>query len=375
MKRLLLTCTDLMAIQFLVPHVKYLSQNGFSVELACSAVGGRMDELRQALQGVAEVRQVHLVRSPFSPGNRRGYGELKGIIDGQRWDVIWTNEPVMGVMTRLAARGARKRGTKVVYMVHGFHFYHGAPARNWLLYYPVERYCSRLCDMIITINQEDFQRAKTFHANRVEKINGIGLDTQKFSACQSDRHEKRISLGIPEDAFFVVSVGELKVHKNHKVMIRALAKTGNPQMYYGICGTGEGLQPLQSLARKLGVGERVKFFGYRKDVPEILHCADLFAFPSKRDGLGLAALEAMAAHLPLLTSNIRGVSDYVFDGVTGYRCAPDDAAGFAKGLARYFADRKLCSQIGENNAGAAKKYDICKIEKDVCALMDFNEKL
>lgn len=79
--------------------------------------------------------------------------------------------------------------------------------------------------------------------------------------------------------------------------------------------------------------------------------------------------------VPLLTSNIRGVSDYVFDGVTGYRCAPDDAAGFAKGLARYFADRKLCSQIGENNAGAAKKYDICKIEKDVCALMDFNEKL
>lgn len=104
MKRLLLTCTDLMAIQFLVPHVKYLSAHGFSVELACSDVGGRLDDLHRALDGVAPIHVVRLVRSPFSPGNRKGYGDLKKIIDGSHWDVIWTNEPVMGVMTRLAAK-------------------------------------------------------------------------------------------------------------------------------------------------------------------------------------------------------------------------------------------------------------------------------
>lgn len=370
MKRLLLTCTDLMAIQFLVPHVKYLSQHGFSVELACSDVGGRLEDLHQALDGIAPIHVVRLVRSPFSTENRKGYGDLKKIIDGSRWDVIWTNEPVMGVMTRLAARGVRKRGTKVVYMVHGFHFYKGAPLQNWLLYYPVEKYCSHLCDMIVTINEEDYQRAKTFHAGRVEKINGIGLDTRKFAICSVDRAQKRAELGIPDDAFFVVSVGELKEHKNHIVMLRAVAEANDPMIYYGICGKGELLEPLSDLANNLGISGQIKFLGYRKDIPEILHTADLFAFPSKRDGLGLAALEAMASGLPLLTSNIRGVSDYVIDDVTGYRYGIADVAGFADGLRRYANNAQLRRRIGEKNRTVVVDYDIGKICEAVYGLMD-----
>lgn len=370
MKRLLLTCTDLMAIQFLVPHVKYLSQHGFSVELACSDVGGRMEDLHKALDGIAPIHVVRLVRSPFSAENRKGYGDLKKIIDGSRWDVIWTNEPVMGVMTRLAARDARKQGTKVVYMVHGFHFYKGAPLQNWLLYYPVEKYCSRLCDMIVTINEEDYQRAKTFHTDRVEKIDGIGVDVKRFAECMVDRSKKRMELGIPENAFFMVSVGELKKHKNHEVMLRAMAKTNEPQIYYGICGRGELLEPLQKLAAELGINKRVTFFGYRRDIPEILHAADLFAFPSERDGLGLAALEAMASGLPLLTSSIRGVSDYVIDGVSGFSYASNDATGFAEGLLRYRNDAQLCDRIGRYNMEAVRKYDIHAIESMLCRLLN-----
>ena len=117
MKRLLLTCTDLMAIQFLVPHVKYLSEHGFSVELACSEVGGRLQELCTVLSGIAPVHTVRLVRNPFSLRNRKGLSDLKKIINGRSWDVIWTNEPVMGVMTRVAAKTVRKKGTKVVYII------------------------------------------------------------------------------------------------------------------------------------------------------------------------------------------------------------------------------------------------------------------
>lgn len=112
MKRLLLTCTDLMAIQFLVPHVKYLSEHGFSVELACSEVGGRLQELRTVLSGIAPVHTVRLVRNPFSLRNRKGLSDLKKIINGRSWDVIWTNEPVMGVMTRVAAKTVRKKAQK-----------------------------------------------------------------------------------------------------------------------------------------------------------------------------------------------------------------------------------------------------------------------
>lgn len=370
MRRLLLTCTDLMAIQFLVPHVKYLSRHGFSVELACSEVGGRMDDLRSRLDGIAAIHPVRLVRSPFSASNRYGYRDLKAIIDGGHWDVIWTNEPVMGVMTRLAAREARSQGTKVVYMVHGFHFYTGAPLKNWLLYYPVEKYCSCLCDMIVTINNEDYQRAKTFHAARVEKIPGVGVNTKEFATCPVDRVQKRKELGIPDDAFFVVSVGELKEHKNHSIMLRAVAEVNDPAIYYGICGKGELLEPLRKLAEDLNISGQTKFFGYRKDIPEVLRAADLFAFPSKRDGLGLAALEAMASGLPLLTSDIRGISDYVIDDVTGYRYGVADAAGFAEGLRRYVNNPQLRHRIGEKNRAVVVDYDIGKICEAVYGLMN-----
>ena len=358
MKRLLLTCTDLMGIQFLVPHVCYLSQHGFSVELACSQVGGRLEELRDVLEGVALVHEVRLVRNPFSAANRHGYGDLKKIIDSEPWDLVWTNEPVMGVMTRLAAREARKKGMKVVYMVHGFHFYDGAPKVNWMLYYPVEKYCSRLCDMIVTIHEEDRRRAETFHAARVEMIPGIGVKTQRFRECEIDRAQKRRELDVPEDAFFILSVGELKDHKNHEVVIRAIAKAHSDAICYGICGQGELREPLQKLAGELGVERQVRFFGYRRDIPEILHAADLFAFPSKREGLPMAGLEAMAAGLPLLTSNVRGVSDYTIDGKTGYRCDPTDVDAFAQGIQRYMENEVHRQEIGQYNQKFVGKYDL-----------------
>lgn len=368
MKRLLLTCTDLMAIQFMVPHIKYLSNNGYSVKLACSVVGDRLDDLHSQLDGIAEIETVRLVRSPFSPSNLNGLNDLKRIINREKWDIIWTNEPVMGIMTRLAAKKARSRGTKVVYMVHGFHFYKGASILNWAMFYPVEKYCSRLCDTIITINTEDFERAKTFHAKDVKMIDGIGVDVEMFTGCVVQKNEKRRELGIPEDAFFILSIGELQKRKNHEVIIKALGQLKNDNIYYGICGKGELEEYLKELASKRRISERVLFFGYRNDIKEVLKCADVFAHPSKREGLGLAALEAMASGIPLLTSNIGGIGDYVVNGETGYLYAPDDVDGFSNGINIYYSSPEICEKISENGSKAVKKYDIRKAEKTLCDL-------
>ncbi len=318
MKRLLLTCTDLMAIQFLVPHVKYLSAHGFSIELACSDVGGRLDELRTALDGIAPVHVVRLVRSPFSPGNRKGYGDLKRIIDGSRWDVIWTNEPVMGVMTRLAAKKARKSDAKVVYMVHGFHFYKGAPLRNWLLYYPVEKYCSRLCDMIVTINEEDYRRAKTFHAKRVEKIPGVGVNLDRFAPDPETRRQWREKLGLAKSDIALLTAGELHKGKNQQMVIRALRKANNPHYHYFICGKGEEEASLKDLTAKCGLEKQVHFLGYRKDIAEIMCACDIFVFLSLREGLSRALMEAMASGMPVVCTNIRGNVDLIENGKGGF---------------------------------------------------------
>lgn len=370
-KRILITSTDLMMVQFLIPHVENLAENGFEVEIACSDVGGRMEEIRERLDGVVgAIYVVRLVRSPASFTNFKGYKDMKRIIEGGRYDIIWTNEPVMGVVTRLAARRARRNGTKVLYMVHGFHFYKGAPKLNWILYYPVEKFCSRFCDMMVTINEEDYKVARDFHTENVRRIDGIGLDTTHFFETYSDKWEKRKELGIPRDAFFILSIGELQRRKNHEVMIKALGKMCDPCIYYGICGRGEQLNTLQELTVQLGLQENVKFFGYRRDIPKILHCADLFAHPSIREGLGIAALEAMASGLPLLTSNVGGLPDFVENGVVGYTYDPNDIDGFSEGITRLYSDCELRERMSQNNIEAVKKYDIRYIKAVVYQLME-----
>lgn len=351
MKRLLLTCTDLMALQFLVPHVKYLSQNGFSVELACSDVGGRLDELRDELHGIAKVHTVRLVRSPFSPGNLNGYKDLKRLINSQHWDIIWTNEPVMGVMTRLAARKARRSGTNVLYMAHGFHFYKGAPKFNWLIYYPVEKFCSRFCDMIITINNEDYQRAKTFHAERVEKINGIGVDLEKFAPNDDIRAAKRSELGLDENDIMLFNVGELTRRKNQHVIIEALHQLKDPHIKLFICGRGESENSLKAMVNDFGLGDSVHFLGYRRDINELCCAADIFVFTSLQEGLPRALMEAMANGKAVVCSDIRGNTDLI-DNEKGGFVVPNEPKEVAKAVKVLRASNKLREEMGNYNMTA-----------------------
>ena len=369
MKKLLITSTDLMMIQFLVPHVRHLSENGFHVEIACSVVGDRIDDVRKAVAGYAKaVHTVRLERSPVSPNNLKGYGDMKRLLAENHYDIIWTNEPVMGVVTRLAARKLRKAGTKVLYMCHGFHFFKGASRANWLIFYPVERFMSQYCDMIVTINREDEARAKTFHCPRVEHIDGIGVDLERMQFTCT-REEKRAELGVAEDEIMILSVGELQTRKNHEVMIRALAQLNDPKVKYIICGRGELLEKLQGLVRDLGIERQVQFLGYRLDIPDIMHAADIYGHPSKREGLGLACLEAMNVGLPLVTSNVQGIPDYVENGVTGFMCDPTDVSNFAEHLDILIKDESLRRKIGSHNREFVRKYHITQSIKEVLDLL------
>lgn len=348
MKRLLLTCTDLMAIQFLVPHVKYLSQNGFSVELACSDVGGRLDELKRELDDVARVHTVRLVRSPFSPGNLHGYHDLKLIINSQHWDIIWTNEPVMGVMTRLAARGARRSGTKVVYMAHGFHFYKGAPKLNWLIYYPVEKFCSRFTDMIITINNEDCRRAESFCAKRVEKINGIGVNLDKFAPNDDAAAAKRHELGLADDDIMLLNVGELTHRKNQHIIIEALNLLKDARIKLFICGRGESESELRAMVDEFELGDQVSFLGYRRDISELCSAANIFVFTSLQEGLPRALMEAMANGKAVVCSDIRGNVDLIDNGKGGF-VVPNTPQAVAESVKALADDPSLRADIGRYN--------------------------
>lgn len=374
MKRILITSTDLMMIQFLVPHVINLAENGFEVEIACSDVGDRMDEVRERLGGT--VRKIHVVglhRNPLNPGNLKGYRDMRRVIESAHFDIIWTNEPVMGVVTRLAARKARKNGTKVLYMVHGFHFYKGAPLLNWIVFYPIEKFASRFCDEIVTLNKEDRTLAeRKMHAPKVGYIHGIGVSADKFHPISDDEKAAvRAAEGLSDDDFVVICVGELNENKNQKTLVEAAAllKKDIPQLKVLLAGKGEKEAELRAQIHSLGLDDTVRLLGYRRDIPKLLPASDVAVSCSKREGLPLNIVEAMLCAKPVVASHNRGHDELVDDGRTGFLLDPDDAAGFADAIQRLASAPIACVSIGESALEKARHYSAGEVKRELIKVL------
>lgn len=369
-KRILVTSTDLMMVQFLLPHIRNLAENGYAVEIACSEVGERMKEICEKIGDcVQKVHVVNLHRSPINPGNFKGFREMKQIVEQGHYDIIWTNEPVMGVVTRLAAKNVRKRGTRVLYMVHGYHFYDGAPKLNWMIYYPIEKMMASKADVICTVNREDYKRAKDFNVKDVKYIHGIGINTTRLTVGETQK-DIRDELGLNADAFLVLSVGELNENKNQKVIIEALSMLNDQTIHYILCGKGDQLDNLKKLVEEKKLKQNVHFLGYRTDVVDICSQADVYVMPSKREGLPVASLEAMYCGLPLVTSNIRGLTDVMKNDVSGYLCGPEDVKGFAKEIKKLKENPEMRKKMGRHNREIVKPYCIEETKKEVMLLIN-----
>lgn len=304
------------------------------------------------------LHNISFARSPFSLKNINSYKKLKQMISTGSFDLIHCHTPTVSMMTRLAAKKERKKGCIVMYTCHGFHFHNSSPRKNWMIYYPVERFLAKYCDYLVTINKEDYRRACTFKCRNVRYIPGVGVDLERIRNISVDKHEKRKSLGIPDDATLIVSAGELIDRKNHEIIIRALESIKDLPIYYIIAGKGELYNYLSDLIREFELSERVFLLGFRNDVFELYHISDISAFPSKIEGLGLSGIEAMAAGIPLVSSNVHGILDYVIDGETGYAIKPNDAKGFAEAIRKLAEDPSLRESMRKKCIKAVSPFDM-----------------
>lgn len=357
--RFLYVTTIGLTMIFFKDLVKKLVDDGNTVDIACNESEYKVDEFYRELG--CNVYQINCSRSPFSKGNLEAIKELKKIISDNKYDIVHCHTPVAGACTRIVCKGFRKKGLKVFYTAHGFHFYKGAPLINWLIYYPIEKYCSKFTDILITINHEDESLAKKrMKAKKVEYVPGVGIDVEKFANAVVDRTEKRQELGIPEDAILILSVGELNKNKNHQIVIRALAELNDKNVHYMIAGEGSLSYYLKNLSYELGVESQVHILGYREDTEQLYKIADINAFPSIREGFGLAAIEGMAAGLPLICLDNRGTRNYAKNNVNAfiitnlYDCA--DAIDKLKN----YNTRK---SFGESGMITAKNFDVDIINK------------
>jgi len=352
---------------FHIPYVKWFKENGYETHVCANNDYENKEDCD--IPYCDKYYDLPFQRSPFSAKNITAYKELKKLIDKNDYEIIHCHTPVGGVLTRLASRKARKKGTKVIYTAHGFHFFKGAPIINWMLFYPVEKLCARFTDVIITINQEDYKMAQKFKANEVVYVPGVGIDTKKFSGLNVDRNEKRKELGILDNQIAMLSVGELSKRKNHKLVIEALAKLNNPNIVYLICGQGDLDKYLKDKARDLNVN--VKFLGFRKDVSEISMAVDMFVFPSLQEGLPVALMEAMVAGLPVVCSKIRGNTDLIEDGKGGYLVRTDDIEGFNKYIEKIINNTKIRERMSNFNIEAVKKYDKNSVEEKMLIIYKY----
>ena len=367
MKKVLIVASVISFIEwFNKDNVKFLKHvRGCEVHIACNFNYMNDTDVARTQKYINTLKEEGIVlhniafaRSPFGPNNISAYKQLKRVIESEKFDLIHCHTPTASMMTRLAARKVRKTGCIVMYTCHGFHFHKASSKKNWLLYYPVEKILSRYCDYIVTINKEDFERAKTFRCKNVRYIPSVGVDINGILKMSVDRNAKRREIGVPENATMIISAGELIERKNHEVIIRALAKLENENIYYVIAGKGPLKEYLENLSKKIGLAERVIFLGFRTDVFELYHIADISAFPSKIEGLGLAGVEAMAAGIPLVSSNVHGILDYVIDGKTGYAVAPNDIDGFAKAIQKLVDDPTLREKMKKECLAAVAPFEV-----------------
>lgn len=348
-------------MDFFDSFIKKLIENGNNVDIATNENIRPVPDCYKERE--CKIYQIDTSRSPLNKGNITAYKQLKKLVECGEYDIVHCHTPVAAMITRLACRKARKKGTKVIYTAHGFHFYKGAPKLNWLIYYPIEKICSYFTDVLITINKEDYALAqKRMKAKRVEYVPGVGIDVNKFANPGVTKEQKREELGIPQDAKLLISVGELNKNKNHETVIRAIKDL---DVYYIIAGRGDLQDYLQNLINDLNLNDRVKLLGYRTDVAELYAAADIFIFPSFREGLPVSMMEAMAAGLPCIASKIRGNVDLMENGTGGYLCSSTDVDVFAETIKNLVESAQLCRKMGKYNLEHIKKFDISVIEKEM----------
>lgn len=353
-RKVLFVATVLRAhvLVFHLPYMKWFQEQGYEVHLCCR---------NDTPDPVTEVpycdrfMELPFERSPFKKENLGVYKQLKKLIDQENYALIHCNTPVGGMLGRLCARSARKKGTKVVYTAHGFHFFSGAPMKNWLLFYPVERFLSRWTDLLITINGEDYRRAQKFHAKKTALVNGVGVDLSRF-AQPVDRLKARQELGIHQSTPVVICVGEHSTRKNHETVLRAAALL--PEVHVLFCGVGDKQPELEALTKELNMQERTHFLGFRRDVPKLLAASDIFIFPSWHEGLPVSQMEAMAAGLPCVVSEVRGNADLISQGDGGFLRKPTDAEGFAEDIALLIGDPALRESMGQRNRKEMERYSL-----------------
>jgi glycosyltransferase EpsD len=341
--------------KFNLPYMQWFREKGWTVDYASQG--------EEEVPGCDHHFLIPMARSPYSLKNIKAYFVLRKVIEGNNYSIIHCHTPMGAFLSRLAAKKPRSKGTKVIYTAHGFHFYRGAPLLNWLVYYPVEKLLARHTDCLITINEEDYQRAlRKFKGPNICRINGVGINLDRFKPIsEGAKSELRREFGYEDRDFVVVSVAELNKNKNHQMLVKILPsllkEIPNLKVIFAGKASSEGAR-IGALIKELDLADVVSIVGYHKEVQRLYHVSDVLVSASQREGLPINVVEAIACGLPIVCSKIRGHTDVVTDGENGFLFGLHSPMEMYEGLLRLYKDAELRRAMKRANIVAANKYRI-----------------
>lgn len=339
---------------FLVPHIKHLINQGYKVDIATNIT----DDIDEDLKNIeVEVFKVDFQRTPISMKNSKAYKQIKEIQKKGKYDIVHVHTPVASFVTRYALR--KEKDLKLVYTCHGFHFYKGGSIINWLLFYPAEKIAAKWTDSLITINSEDYEVANSFklrNNGQVSKMNGVGIEKEKYIIENFDKNEYRRSLGLNEDDFVILVLSELNKNKNHIQLIKAmnLLKDKYPNIKAIFAGVGPLEDEIKNQIKDNGLEDKISLLGWRNDVKELINLSDVVGLFSKREGLGKCLLEAMICGKCVIATNSRGPRELIEDNKNGFLVDIDDYEKTAKSIEKIYMDISL---RGEFKKSVLRKTD------------------
>lgn len=357
MKKILYITTIATSVNaFLVPHIKFLVDNGYKVDVATNI---DVEVNKELIDKGVRVFNIQFQRNPLSSKNKKAYEEIKRLQQEEQYDIVHVHTPVASFVTRLALKNDKK--LKIVYTCHGFHFYKGGSLINWMIFYPLEKMAATWTDSLVTINTEDYKVAKKFklrNNGQVSKMHGVGIEKEKYVIENFDKSKYRKKLGLDENDFVILVLAELNKNKNHIQLIKAmnLLKDKYPNIKAVFAGTGPLEEEIKNQIKENGLEDKISLLGWRNDVKELINLSDLVGLFSKREGLGKCLLEAMICGKCVISTNTRGPRELIEQDINGFMFEIGDIETTARSIEKIYLDNKLRHEFEERVVYTANKY-------------------
>lgn len=346
---LVLAATASMIMHFNIRNIEILRRLGYKVHVASNFENyGSMNSVEcDKLIGFLEENNVEWHQIDFDRGignfnsNIKALKQLNDVLKTySEWAFVHAHSPLGGVLGRIAAKINK---IPAIYTAHGFHFSKSGSLKNWAIF-PIELMLSLITSEIIVINKADYSLAKKYFPTQVSYIPSVGTNIkERMDIPTKKRRENfwdiRSELGLSEEKFIYFSAGELNNNKNHGKIIEAMNSLPDNTILL-IAGVGENEDRYHRIINECGLSNRVKLLGYRKDLQKIHHASDAFVFPSKREGLGMSGLDALADGLYIIGSSTTNMSDFISNASLGKLINPNSLEEMVESMYKVFTEKR-----------------------------------